>query len=150
MLVKLNKLGPVALATAFIPNKKTADPSAGQNIKPRVLVPGINDIPDEEWAALKENPTIKRFLEEDDDGHCVLVVKTQPKKGDKTAGKGGETPDLLNEMTADQARKIVRQTLNKPLLERWKEADSRNTVIKIIDKQLAKLVVKKTKTKDAA
>lgn len=149
MILKLNAQGPVALASSFTPDvtggkeRAVGDP---KKVKPIVLIPGINTIPDEEWNTLKKNPVIKQMLEEPDEGQAKLVAVTDTKtdkKSDIGADKGTPCENDLLVLNVDDARKLVRKTMNKDLLDRWEAEElggkSRTVILATLKKQLEKL-----------
>lgn len=134
MLVKLNNTGPVTIS-----KPKSVEGGCF------VLVPGsVNEIDDASWEIIKDNPQIKGWIA---DGTWKVLTDYTPIEK-KTTGKGGvEKAIALSAMSADEAKEVVAETLNKPLLEAWSEAESRRPVLRQIERQLEVL---KPKVKEAS
>ena len=91
------------------------------------FIPGLNQLSDEAYARLKNHPD---FLAEVKAKNFEEVKEDAPEQAD-----GGH----LEGFSAEEAKKLVAETENTPLLREWKEHEARVTVVKAIDAQLAKI-----------
>lgn len=99
-----------------------------ENTRPRfsnladivLLKPGVNEVEAGKWDRVKDHPVVKWRIE-----NGVLIVKD------------GSKP--INEMSAGEATKLVKATVDADLLERWRKDDTRRSVRDAIDAQLDKL-----------
>lgn len=96
------------------------------------LVPGVNEITDADWKALKAHPQIKKQIDAGD-----LEVVTEKDRDDKDVEKDGGDANLPGK--AGDAVKAVNKCWDKDLLEKWLENENRPSVVKAINKQLKNL-----------
>lgn len=86
------------------------------------LIPGINEIPDAQWSAVKKSLEAK------------LASKKIEEVGATTAkGKGQNAPDVtvgktIKDLSFSEAESIIKQTLDVNLLETWKKGEERQDV----------------------
>lgn len=86
------------------------------------LIPGINEVPDAQWNAIKKNLEGK------------LSDKLIEEVGSTTVkGKGANAQDVtvgktLKDLSFGEAEAIIKQTLDVALLETWKKAEERSDV----------------------
>lgn len=95
-----------------------------------IFIPGINKISGEDWEEIKANPGIKKRIE----NKTIEIVDDR---------EDVESSETLKNHNSQKAIELVTQTLDKNLLEKWKELETRTTVLKAIDKQLGLLELKK-------
>lgn len=141
MLVKWNGKGPLAIG----------DPRTGSNYKLAaviVLTPGVNKLDDDVWhRAMKkdaENSELVRLLKRGSKGGLEVVDAVKDEKAAKDTAKNAETKQESVDLTgfgAKDAAAIVKQTLNKELLEQWAESDNRPLVRRAVEQQLKKLTI---------
>jgi hypothetical protein len=147
MLVKWNGQGPLSIG----------DPRTGSNYKLAaviVVLPGVNKLPDDVWLrAMKkgeENPVLARLLKKGSKGGLEIVRGIEDEKtkaaNAKRAEDKSESPDLVG-LTPEKAVRIVKQTLNKDLLEQWAESDNRPAVRRAVEQQLKVLELTPSKNK---
>ncbi|AFC32142.1 hypothetical protein PM3016_5442 [Paenibacillus mucilaginosus 3016] len=100
------------------------------------LVPGVNNISDEDWADFIAHPLNQRLV---DEGEIVPQIRTveriegnQVTREQKTAG--------LADMTAAEVASLVKDTFSRELLGDLRDEEAagqnRKTVLAAIDKQL--------------
>ena len=94
------------------------------------LIPGINEIPDAQWSAVKKSLEVK------------LASKKIEEVGAITAkGKGQNAPDVtvgktIKDLSFSEAESIIKQTLDVNLLETWKKGEERQDVRLAIHNQI--------------
>lgn len=92
-----------------------------------VLKPGLNQIGGRAWDQVKDHPLLKRRLAA---GQVeVLSEETTPQ---------AQAQDL-KDLRVNEARTLVRETVDVAVLEQWLEAEDRKTVTADIEKQLSKV-----------
>lgn len=130
MLIELTGLGPWGIG------HKGANKLG---VKGRVLtevtvcVPGINHLKDDFWAEIKSNPDVKRRIED----RKVFVITEKDPDPKKAEEKGFATE--LAEMSSEEAEKVVKKCLNKPLLDKWRKEETRPRVLESVKDQLEEL-----------
>lgn len=96
--------------------------SGGQPIQ---LLPGANEVGETDWAEVQKDSTIASMLEK---GELKVL-----------SNKDGAT-----QLPAKDAEKIVAQTYDIQLLNKWKASDKRKPILAAIEKQL-EMIEEKTK-----
>ena len=96
--------------------------SGGEPVR---FVPGANEIVESDWAEISKDPTIKSMVEGD-----VLKV---------LSAKGGES-----QLPLKDAEKVIAQTFDIQLLQKWKASEKRKPIVAAIEKQL-EMIEEKTK-----
>lgn len=92
------------------------------------LLPGVNDgISPKDWEDAKKLDLVKVYLRE----KKLEVIDAE----------------TLNEMDAPTAKTLVAETIDLPLLKKWRAADKRDDVVKYIDDHIAKLTAKPVEAK---
>lgn len=100
--------------------KPGASAVPGKDIK---LLPGINDgIDPLDWAEAKKNDVVKFFLRK------KFLEEVQL--------------ETLAELDPDDAAEMVKLTIDKPLLAKWRAAEKRKPVKEAIDEHLERLTPK--------
>lgn len=89
------------------------------------LKPGANAPEPEQWAAVAEYGVIKTLIKE----KKLEVVSTRAQ--------------AFEQMPIDEAIPLVRETLDRDLLKRWAEGESRAKVRSAIEAQIKKVTVEK-------
>lgn len=84
------------------------------------VVPGANQLEDAAWKKFSSNPLMKKLI---DRGEIEAMGKAQSTK----------------DMNADKAIVLVEDTFNVSLLNEWKAAEDRKTVLEAIQLQLEKI-----------
>ena len=97
--------------------------SGGEPVR---FVPGANEIQETDWDEIAKDSTIKGLLE--NGGLKVL------------SAKGGQDAQL----PLKDAEKVIAQTFDLQLLEKWKASEKRKPVIAAIEKQIV-MIEEKTK-----
>lgn len=100
------------------------------------LRPGWQEFPKRIWDLYKDDPEIKRMVA---DGDIVLMAeKVQDGKKTKTIGQDDQPVDL-KDLPIDKAIKIAKETLNRDLLQRWADEETRHKVKRILESQIKEL-----------
>ena len=120
------------LLTVYVPAGSTVAGNPGYSVGAKIL-PGMNEIPDDQWEVFKKKDIIKNYLR---DGALKEIGK--PDKDNKKARKGLAMYDL------DEAVMIVKGTFDHKLLSEWKGMDNRQGVLTAIETQF-KTIEEKTK-----
>ena len=99
------------------------------------FLPGVNDVDPKKWAEVEKHPLVKIRLEEN-----ILQVLSE-------GGKGKAADPGLSSFKDKDAVKLVKETVSKPLLEKWLAEEKRSAVKSAIQEQLDEIapppVVKK-------
>lgn len=86
------------------------------------LIPGVNELDDAHWDALKNHPMIKMKMSE---GHIELL-------------KGGSFEDI-DKLTSEEAVVLVKKTVAKDKLQSVLGKEKRKDVVKALKAQIAEL-----------
>jgi hypothetical protein len=131
----------------YLLNYKGANKFTFQNVletegetvkKSKKILMGINEVTKEEWDQIKDHPHVPALFADTDKSDAIM---------EWVDGRGPEdnehkTPDsgnILSTMPEKQAIKVVKNTLNKELLEKWHKTESRDAVVKVLEAQFEKL-----------
>lgn len=99
------------------------------------FLPGVNEVDPKKWAEVEKHPLVKVRLEEG-----ILQVLSE-------GGKGKPADVSLASFKEKEAVKLVKETVSKPLLEKWLADEKRGSVKDAIKAQLDEIapppVVKK-------
>ncbi len=96
------------------------------------LLPGVNEVTKEQVEMLHNHFICKAQIEA---GDLEILVKESPEQG-------------LGGFKNPEAVKLVGETIDKALLEGWKESEKRPQVLKAITDQLAKIAVEPSQSKE--
>lgn len=114
------------------------------------LRPGWNEFPSHIWEQNKDHPGIKRMI---DEGKIeIMSEKIQVKEGKKLVTKIiGQTDEevSLKHFTETRAIAIVKGTLNRDILERWLDEETRHKVKRALKKQVEPLINKTSDDEDS-
>lgn len=122
-------------------------------IGPVRFIPGLNYVTESQWEAIKDHPHLPyRFKE----GHIKWVANKGPEdyvesrketKADPVSDAGDQEPnadenmeqaaDVLKSLNTKESVKLVKETLDLALLEKWKSKEDRSGVKKAIEDQIA-------------
>ena len=99
------------------------------------FLPGVNEVDAKKWAEVEKHPLVKFRLEEG-----TLQVLSE--------GSKGKPADVsLANFKDKEALKLVKETVSKPLLEKWLADEKRSAVKQALQEQLGEIapppVVKK-------
>ena len=92
------------------------------------IIPGNNEIEKATWTKFKAHPAVKKLIENGD-----LLEVGGPEKDNKKSSKG------LEAYSIPEAKKIIAETYDKALLEKWAEEDGRGAIGTAVKKQLEKM-----------
>lgn len=99
------------------------------------FLPGVNEVDAKKWAEVEKHPLVKVRLEEG-----ILQVLSE-------GGKGKAADISLANFKEKEAVKLVKETVSKPLLEKWLDDEKRSAVKQALQEQLDEIapppVVKK-------
>ena len=95
------------------------------------LMPGTNDVSKDVWERAKKHPAIKSRIK---DGKIVF-----------NGAKPSDSEDLgpFEGKNAKDSIEVVEGTLDREVLKKWKDEETRVTVLKAIDAQIEKLTAPK-------
>lgn len=102
------------------------------------LKPGVNDVDPNTWKALKALPVIGHALSE---GELVEVGVPEAKAPSVESLKGFKPDDAI---------KLVKTTVDRELLERWIDGESRKKVLDALEAQLDAVALKGDEPDDNA
>lgn len=106
----------------------------GQVIQSRlVLKPGVNEVSREQWAQVKDHPAMRRRINQG-----LIEVLSE--------GDESEHASELAKLRPNEARRLVAETIDVDVLEKWREVEDRETVLEALEKQVGKV----SKTVDEA
>src|SRR5690606_28599282 len=92
------------------------------------LMPGVNQVDDEQWAKVKDMKLVKHLLA----SGSLKIAEPAKEKGQGKA-------QSIKEMNAGEAIKLVDQTLDEALLAKFAGEEDRKSVVDAIEKQFKKL-----------
>lgn len=137
-------------------NKKTGAVRTEMRMSPDLapqeikwLRPGWNEFPKDVWDQNKDHPGIKKMLAS---GKIELLaekvtVTEGRKKITKVIGMDDEEVSIKLFSEA-RAIEIVKDTLNRDILQRWMDEENRSKVKRAIDKQIKPLLSTKSQEDD--
>lgn len=126
MIVQWNQPNMI---TGYAPTSKH-----GTNVEQKfTLLPGNNEIPDDQWEEVKKHPLLKHYMSDKS-----LVEMTKPEKDNKKSREG------LAQYDMPQSLEIIKGTFDKVLLAKWQGIETREGVQSAIKKQLD-MIEEKTK-----
>jgi len=128
----------------LVPGPKDAHGNARVGQRRMVLKPGVNDVDDDLWIKCKANPRVMQRVREG-----TLEILEEPEKGDKPQAStpADRMAVGLGELNVRDAKRLIKETIDVPLLEAWADVDDRKGVLEAIDIQLGK-VTKNTNDED--
>lgn len=96
------------------------------------LIPGVNKIDLETWLEYREHPIVKAMLAEGtlEEEQDIEEVKASGDKGDIHALKG---------LRLSNAKSLIKETMDKILLNQWLQVEEKDNVKDLIKKQLEDL-----------
>ena len=113
------------------------------------LRPGWNEFPSDLWAKTKDHPGIKKMLAEKTIELLSekVVITEGRKKITKIIGQDDEEVSLkfFNEVKAIE---ILKGTLNRDILQRWMDEETRHKVKRALKKQIEPLLNNTKKEED--
>lgn len=153
MFIKYNEtnvhaMPHVKMKTVRLKNKKTGKVRTEQRIDASLapqdikwLRPGWNEFPREVWEQNKSNPGIKKMIA---DGKIELlaekvVTTVGKKKVTKIIGQDDEEVSL-RDFSEVRALQIVKDTLDRDILQRWLDEETRHKVKRALSKQIKPLL----------
>lgn len=139
--LKNKKTGKIRFET------RLATDLAPQDIK--WLRPGWNDFPKEVWDQHKDNVGIKAMLKAKKIE--LLEEKVKVKEGKKMVTKiiGIDDSEVnVKDFSESRAIEIVKDTLNRDILQRWLDEETRHKVKRILVKQIKPLLSEETSDDD--
>ncbi len=144
MLINWRAKGPLSighpnpeLTKKALANRKDKTPPM-VNTQLTVCIPGVNHLPDD-MVWIKDHKVLARHIEE---GKLVIVSE---KDGNAEVAQKEHIAVELEGMELAKAERVVRMTLNKPLLDRWRSSDIRPAIRAAVEDQLDKLKIKPKK-----
>ena len=105
------------------------------------LVPQMNDVDDSKWDAIKDHPHVQNKIQ-----NGVIAVVSEKKKKESSADSSEN--NSLSSLSTKDAKKFVSDTLDIVTLEKWKEIETRKSVLKVIDTQIEILMTQDDEDKD--
>jgi hypothetical protein len=153
---RLHAIPYVSMKAVTLKNKKTGKKrtemrvdgsQSPQDIK--WLRPGWNEFPRHIWEQNKNHPQLMKFMKEKtielmDD---VVTIKEGKKKIVKHVGQDDEEVSL-KWFTDSRAIEIVKGTLNREILQRWMDEETRHKVKRALTKQIEPLLNPQKKDED--
>lgn len=95
------------------------------------LKPGVNDVAPEVWAKFAALGTVQHAIEA---GHLVELGRTLP--------AAAKAEVKITDLPVKDAARLVEQTVDRALLEKWIEQEERAGVLKVLERQIDKVTVK--------
>ena len=105
----------------------------GTIVKTLSLIPGHNELSDDEWDGIKGQ------LEDKIKVGDIVPIEVESKKEVEVNGKTKSkriTATDFRDLPAEKALKIVRDTYNKKTLNKWRKDESRDEIRAAISEQL--------------
>jgi len=94
------------------------------------IIPGVNDIDDNDWKGIKDHPTVKDRIGDD----TLVLLKADNSEGKKKQLDG--MPETLEGMNAGGAIDFIGGIFDIDQLKAWKKKENRGGVSAAIDKQI--------------
>lgn len=115
----------------------------------RWLRPGWNEFPKVIWDQNKDHPGIQKMIREKKIELLAepVVIKEGKKRITKIIGQDDEEVSLKH-FAEVRAIEIVKGTLNRDILQRWMDEESRHKVKRALSKQIEPLLNDKKKNED--
>lgn len=106
--------------------KPPSTPPSPENLPPPAdaLLPGINEVDEAEWAKAEKIPVIQ---------HLIKDGTLKPQKGKSAAD--------LSQLKAPEAIELVKNTVDRELLEGWFANEQRKGVLEAIEAQLEEIAL---------
>lgn len=134
--------------TVRVKNKKTGKVKMVQKISTNQspqdiqwLKPGWNEFPKAVWDQNKDHPQIKKMIAK---GKIVVMNETVTitQAGKKVKKLVGQTDESVKLKWFDptRAKEIVKKTLDREILQRWLDAETRSPVKRALEKQIKPLI----------
>jgi hypothetical protein len=120
----------------YNPQKENPPKEASLGAGALILKPGKDDYNPTLWKNAMANPHLARALQHRIDTGTIVILNE------------AQETDSLREYTVSKAAEIIGDTFDIPLLERWKENDTRKGVLRDIDEQIALINEAGTSGKD--
>lgn len=114
--------------------------------KDKMLLMGINEVTKEEWDQIKNHPRLDDLFNPKN-GENELLEWIDGRGPEDNEHKTPESGNILSTMPEKQAVKVIKNTLNKELLEKWHKTESRDSVVKALEIQFEKLKMPEDKKK---
>lgn len=107
-----------------------------------IMVPGINPLPTDFWKSLERNRNVQRMISDNQ----LSVIREDDGDPEK-AKKEGVSVELQG-LDVAASCDIVKKVMNKKVLDKWFEEETRRKVIVTIERQLDTLKIKPRKDDD--
>lgn len=149
----LHALPYVTMRPVTLKNKKTGKKRTIQRVDTsqspndiQWLRPGWNEFPSHVWNQNKEHPGIKKMLKDkmiellSEEVSVLVRDKNGRKKRVKQIIGLGDEEVRLKHFTEIRAIEIVKETLNRDILQRWMDEETRHKVKRTLVKQIEPLL----------
>ena len=137
-------------------NKKTGKKRTVQQIEMNQspndihrLMPGWNEFPKHVWDQNKDHPSIQKMIKDKtiEVLHEEVTVKLGKKSIKRVIGMDDE-PINLRDFSETRATQLVKETLNRDILQRWLDEETRHKVKRALTKQIEPLLNSKQDNED--
>jgi hypothetical protein len=109
------------------------------------FMPGVNEFTKEQWEKVSAHPEIKKRMETEvvdlKRGKVPMIeVLSEVKKSDNSnEGNDEDNKGGIEGLNVGDAKALVKETENTPLLREWLESETRKGVKEAIEKKLEKI-----------
>jgi len=108
------------------------------------FIPGVNEFTKEQWAVVSKHPEIKSRMKEEvvdlKRGKVPMIEVLSEVKKSKGSNEGDDdNKGGIEGLNVGDAKALVKETENTPLLREWLESETRKGVKEAIEKKLEKI-----------
>ncbi|MGD8707087.1 MAG: hypothetical protein PVI88_00200 [Nitrosopumilaceae archaeon] len=128
MIVNWNKKGAGLLIISRL--------KSGKIVKTKQLLPGFNEIPDDDWESIK--PQLQSKI----DNGTIEIINEEVKQEIEVNGKVRTRRNSVTEfkdLPAEKALEIVKDTWDRKTLMKWKVKENRDEIRAAIAEQLEQI-----------
>jgi hypothetical protein len=109
------------------------------------FMPGVNEFTKEQWETVSKHPEIKKRMETEvvdlkrGKVPMIEVLSEAKKADDSNKGDDDNNEGGIAGLNVGDAKALVKETENTPLLREWLESETRKGVKEAIEKKLEKI-----------
>ena len=108
------------------------------------FIPGINEFTKEQWEVVSKHPEIKKRMEMEvvdlKRGKVKMIeLLSEVKKSDDDNKGDEDNKGGIEGLNVGDAKNLIKETENTPLLREWLESETRKGVKEAIEKKLEKI-----------
>lgn len=116
--------------------------------KQKVLLPGHNEIDDEDWKEIEKSKSVQRHIKEGN--FEVVMAKVVEKKGEGKDAKEEvvtKPANTLKDLDSEQAEEVIKETYDVDILKKWKAAEGKRDDVRALIQNQIDLIMKENPEK---